>query len=106
MMNPMVIPTIAPLAVDPTNETAKTDKTRRASMPVITAIMPYAAIRPRHQDRERDRRQAAFEAWLGLRNGATCLIGANTGMSRRLNVISQRYTHEDDDEGLVLDVEV
>lgn len=106
MTNPMIIPTIAPLAVDPTSETAKTDKSRQPSASIITAIMPYAAIRPRHKDRERDRRQAAFEAWLGLRHGEVCWIGTNAGMSRRLNVISQRYASSDDDESLMLNVEV
>ncbi|MFD1007915.1 hypothetical protein [Oceanisphaera ostreae] len=106
MAIPVILPTIAPNAAAPSTEAAAADKARRPSIPVITAVLPYAAIRPRHKDRERDRRQAAFEAWLGLRQGETCWIGANSAMSRRLNVISKRYESSDDDVGLELDVEV
>lgn len=106
MAIPVIFPTLAPNAASPSTEAAEADKLRRPSLPAITAVLPYARIRPRHQDRERDRRQAAFEAWLGIREGEMCLIGANPNMSRRMNVISQRYQSADDDDTLELNVEV
>ena len=105
MAIPVILPTIAPNAAAPSTEAAAADKARRPSIPVITAVQPYAAIRPRHQDRERDRRQAAFEAWLGLHKGQICWIGANATMSRRLNVISKRYQSAEEAANLELDVE-
>lgn len=106
MAIPVMLPTMAPNAAAPSTEAAAADKARRPGIPVITAVQPYVAIRPRHQDRERDRRQAAFEAWLGLHKGEVCWIGANSTMSRRLNVINKRYQSSDVSASLALDVEV
>ncbi|WP_417617660.1 hypothetical protein [Oceanisphaera sp.] len=106
MAIPVMLPTMAPNAAAPSTEAAAADKARRPSIPNITAVQPYVAIRPRHKDRERDRRQAAFEAWLGLHKGQVCWIGTNATMSRRLNVISQRYQSSDDHASLALDIEV
>ena len=106
MAIPVIFPTLAPNAASQSTEAAEADKLRRPSLPSIKAVMPYARIRPRHKDRERDRRQAAFEAWIGSREGEMCLIGSNPSMSRRMNVISQRYQSADDDDSLELSVEV
>ncbi|OIN04762.1 hypothetical protein [Oceanisphaera psychrotolerans] len=105
MAIPVILPTMLPNLVQPGTEAAKADQARRPVIPVITAVQPYAAIRSRHQDRERDRRQAAFEAWLGLHRGGFCPIGANPAMSRRLDVINRRYRSPEDSAGIELDIE-
>ncbi|NLJ92188.1 MAG: hypothetical protein GX324_03910 [Aeromonadales bacterium] len=106
MAIPVILPTIAPNAASPTTEAAAADKARRPVIPAILSVQPYPAIRQRHKDRERSRRQEALAAWLGERQGALCLIGANPSMSRRLQVIRQRYQEADDDPGVALSVEV
>ena len=105
MTIPVILPTMLPNLVQPGTESAQADQARRPVIPVITAVQPYVAIRPRHQDRERDRRQAAFEAWLGLHRGQVCWIGANSAMSRRLDVINRRYHGPDESAGIELDIE-
>lgn len=106
MAIPIMLPTLAPNAAAPSTEAAAADKARRPSISQIIAVQPYVAIRPRHQDRERARRQAAFEAWLSMREGGVCWVGANSGMSRRINVIRQRYQSDDEEATLALNVEV
>lgn len=106
MAIPVILPTLAPNAAAPSTEAAAADKARRPIIPQITAIRPYVSIRPRHKDRERARRQAALEAWLGMRAGKVCWIGANSSMSQRLNVITRRYHSSDDTNTLALSVEV
>ena len=106
MAIPIILPTLAPNAAAPSTEAAAADKARRPSIAQITAVQPYASIRPRHKDRERARRQAALEAWLGMRKGEVCWVGASSGMSRRMHVISQRYQSGEDEATLALNVEV
>ena len=106
MAIPVIMPTLAANAAAPSTEAAAADKARRPIIPQITAVRPYVSIRPRHKDRERARRQAAFEAWLGMREGEVCWIGASSSMSQRLNVINRRYQSSDDTETLALSVEV
>lgn len=106
MAIPVILPTLAANAAAPTTEAAAADKARRPIIPAITAVQPYVPIRPRHQDRERARRQAALEAWLGLHQGDICWIGAHPGMSRRLEVIHRRYyCSAEDNASIALDVE-
>ena len=106
MAIPVILPTLAANAAAPSTEAAAADKARRPAIAQITAVMPYVPIRPRHKDRERARRQAAFEAWLGMREGEVCWIGASPSMSRRLQVIRQRYQSSEDEATLALNVEV
>ena len=106
MAIPVIFPTLAPNAAAPSTEAAAADKARLPIIPQITAVLPYVSIRPRHKDRERARRQAAFEAWLEIREGEVCWVGANSAMSRRMNVISQRYQSDQEDDTLALNVEV
>ncbi|ART80592.1 hypothetical protein [Oceanisphaera avium] len=106
MAIPVIYPTLAPNAASPSTEAAATDKARRPIIPHITAVLPYVPIRPRHKDRERARRQAAFEAWLGLRQGEVCWIGSNPSMSKRMQVIHQRYQSSEEDATLALKIEV
>lgn len=106
MAIPVIFPTLAPNAAAPSTEAAAADRARMPGIAQITAILPYVPIRPRHKDRERARRQEAFEAWLGMREGEVCWVGANSSMSRRMNVIKQRYQSDQDDATLELNVEV
>ncbi|MBM7457173.1 hypothetical protein HNR62_003085 [Oceanisphaera litoralis] len=106
MTIPVVLPAMLPNLVQPGTESAQADQARRPIIPVITAVQPYVAIRPRHQDRELSRRQAAYEVWLGLYRGECCLIGANPAMSRRLDVINRRYRRPGEHAGIELDIEV
>ena len=106
MAIPVILPTLAPNAAAPSTEAAASNRARMPIISPITAVMPYVPIRPRHKDRERARRQAAFEAWLGMRKGEVCWVGANSAMSRRMNVIKQRYQSGEDDASLALNVEV
>ncbi|MFP2768933.1 hypothetical protein [Oceanisphaera sp. KMM 10153] len=105
MAIPVILPNMVPNLVQPGTEAAQADQARRPAIPVITAVQPYVAIRPRHQDRERSRRQAALELWLGLHRGEACSIGASPAMSHRLDVINRRYRHPEEHVGIELDIE-
>lgn len=106
MAIPVIFPTLAPNAAAPSTEAAAADKARLPIIPQITAVLPYVPIGPRHKDRERARRQAAFEAWLGLRKGEVCWIGSSPTMSKRMNVIHERYQSSDEEETIALNVQV
>jgi hypothetical protein len=104
MAIPVILPNVAPNLAQPTTEAAQADNIRRPVIPVIKAVQPYVAIRQRDKDRDRSRREAAFEAWLGMYNGV-CWVGANPAMSRRMNVIARRYHAQVGQAGGELDVE-
>ncbi|MGR7923004.1 hypothetical protein [Zobellella denitrificans] len=106
MALPVILPNLAPNWAQPTTEAAQADNVRRPVIPVIKAVQPYVAIRKRDQDRDRSRREAAFEAWLGLHQGGVCWIGASPVMSRRLHAISRRYHDRHESAGSALDIEV
>ncbi|PSJ44420.1 hypothetical protein C7H85_13940 [Zobellella endophytica] len=104
MAIPVILPNIAPNLAQPTTEAAQADNLRRPAIPVIKAVQPYVAIRKRDRERDRNRREAAFEAWLGMHNGV-CWVGANTAMSRRMQVIARRYRQPGEAAGGGLDIE-
>ncbi|WP_375056743.1 hypothetical protein [Zobellella sp. DQSA1] len=105
MAIPVILPNLVPNLAQPTTEAAQADNIRRPVIPVIKAVQPYVPIRKRDKDRDRSRREAAFEAWLGLHPGGLCRIGANPAMSRRLDVINRRYHSRGESAGTALDIE-
>ncbi|WP_445401908.1 hypothetical protein [Zobellella sp. An-6] len=105
MAIPVILPNLAPNLAQPTTEAARADNVRRPVIPVIKAVQPYVPIRKRDKDRDRHRREAAFEAWLSLHQGV-CWIGASPAMSRRLDAISRRYHSRGESAGIALDIEV
>lgn len=106
MAIPVILPNMPPNPAQPATEAARADNVRRPAIPVIRAVQPYVAIRQRDRQRQRSRREEAFEAWLSLHQGAVCLIGTSPAMSRRREVINRRYHDLEGQADAVLDVEV
>ncbi|WP_417605653.1 hypothetical protein [Oceanimonas baumannii] len=106
MAIPVILPNMPPNPAQPATEAVQADNIRRPAIPVIRAVQPYTAIRHRDRQRQRGRREQAFEAWLSLHQGAICLIGTSPAMSRRLEVINRRYHDQLGQADAVLDVEV
>lgn len=106
MAIPVILPNLPPNLAQPATEAAHADNVRRPAIPVIRAVQPYVAIRQRDRQRQRGRREEAFEAWLSRHQGAVCLIGTSPAMSRRLAVINRRYHDLDGHADAVLDIEI
>ncbi|WMC10362.1 hypothetical protein PU634_14975 [Oceanimonas pelagia] len=106
MAIPVILPNLPPNQAQPATEAARADNVRRPAIPVIRAVQPYVAIRPRDRQRQRNRWEEALEAWLSLHQGAVCLIGPSPAMSRRLAVIDRRYHALDGHADAMLDIEV